>query len=251
MQFDRAFPFHVSLNWMQPFRRASLGKKAVSTHQGETTMKKNLYRWLWLFIALILTTSACSASGSKSTSMSAEERFERLATMSPKDCMKQDAYKFISPPEPRVLANGAEFYFDCELGFSGWFFKGPSEDRWSPRSPDEAHIPKGASSVRLPIEWVNPPWDRRHPAYSDAVTLRELVPGTPACIYLSDGPRVDITVNSVFAEVNQTRNGVFGDMVFEFRYSDGVIDRVSLFELGIIPHEPGVWSQDHVRASNC
>ncbi len=216
-------------------------------------------RLLTILVALLLASTACNGATSKPKGTVVKQaqtndpqvRAEQLAAMSKADCEKIDAYDFIQPPEPRVMPTGASFHYSCEWGSGGWYFDGAPGDRWSARSIDDAIFPQGENVVRLPIEWVNPPWDHHHPAHLNSLTLIEIREDMSACIHDVDGVTFPVRiVGPPYAQIHATKSGKVGNMLLDYAYlSDGMGETASLMDLGILPAGNGWWSEIYMTHS--
>jgi hypothetical protein len=182
-----------------------------------------------------------------------QSRADSLARMSDDECAKiVDHYDFIKPPRDRVTSDGAVFHYDCSQDIAMWYFPGEPEDVWTPRSLFEAVIPAGDVTVAMPIDWGNPPSDRRHPFHSDALTLRELQPEMTVCVHAYGGSSESIVIESLFTEISSYTEGREATLLVGFRQIGGVIvDHGDLMSMGVLPRPFGMWSGTYVTSGLC
>jgi hypothetical protein len=171
------------------------------------------------------------------------------------ECKATNAYEFIGPPGPPVLATGAIFTFVCEKGFSGWFHSGARGDAWTPKQLTSLSIPADQFAAELPIEAINPPRTKHHPAHPDALTLADLHPGTPICSHAIPGDRRDNFVVSTLVTIAHRDAGgkptgypALGVISPDGSYKS---DGISLEALGVIPYTFGQWSASFVTPGPC
>ncbi len=195
------------------------------------------------------------------------DRSDALDAMNPEECVKLDHFDYLGLNalhyEGRVTSQGAVFSYDCMTGFWGWYHDGGSAHWWTSRITMSDFGPD-IDELRLPLEASGAPTSLRHPAYPDAVTLDEIVPGQQYCLvnsshrrYVEQEQEQTFTIAGIFANyfLSEAPGGadmVTGGPAFDFVLDDSESDLPHYFsELGVIPDTNGQWSEAHFRAGAC
>jgi hypothetical protein len=178
-------------------------------------------------------------------------RIRALGTITDVDmCAVIPHYHFIQPPQPEVLPNGATFSYDCKTHQWGWYHQGTPEDAWTPRSVDPG-IPYGQPSVRLPLQALDPPSNRHHPIYSDALNLTDITPNMTVCARgASFVSPLEFQIGEMYTYVGRGSTELIAYPAFDM---GGRVDGIgrALSDYGILPEPRGRWADSRVTAGPC